>query len=693
MRAGQLRGLLRSLTRLVEPGEPGRSDAHLLGSFVDFGDESAFELLLWRYGPMVLGVCRRVLRHEQDAEDAFQATFLTLARKAGSVNRREALAGWLSRVAYRAALRARSAAERGGCPEADLDPAAPQPPGGCEMDVRALLDEEVQGLPAKYRLPVVLCHLQGLSYPEAARQLGCPEGTLATRLHRARDLLRRRLVRRGVGVSVGAVALEQAAAGAVPAALVRGTLAVALAGAARAASGVIPPRVAELSEGVCRAMVLSKVKSVGAAVMLALVLGVGVGALGMGAAAPRPQEQTRGVGRKTARDGPVDAVPRDLVEVRSPLTGSVVMVGREVKAGEATDPGQVVTEHVWGKKRQFHRLRVGDIVEKGQVVTLLDEHEGPGDDSRGVFLPPWRFLAEGGEKDEALPLHRLKSPVDGVVHTIRRKGREAVRRGEVVLVIRITVKVRKEAKEEGGRPARDEERERVNVPSERSGKLLVVGTEVGPRDKVPADERVEVEVPVLVIQIRPREKVPPAEQFTLAGKPGRYRRVKDSDDLDADRVQVARRKFAFRRLRVGDKVRRSQLVAVVNPALAANELDVKRANLRAAAAEVRVASKTKEEAKKRYDSMTAQLAKKPRSISQEEYRAAKLTWERYIEEEVAREAQLSVVQLELRRAQTALMMHLIRSPLTGVVRRLNKRTGEAVKALDTVLQVEAAKKR
>src|SRR5262249_368681 len=163
-------------------------------------DEGAFAALLARHGPMVLGVCRRVLRHTQDAEDAFQATFLVLARKAGAIGRREALGGWLYGVACRVAARARALLLRhrptAHRPTADV----PEPVGaGAAVDgasggeVRLALQEEVARLPAKYRGPVVLCYLEGRTHEEAALDLGWPVGTVKGRLARARELLRRRL--------------------------------------------------------------------------------------------------------------------------------------------------------------------------------------------------------------------------------------------------------------------------------------------------------------------------------------------------------------------------------------------------------------------------------------------------------------------------------------------------------------------
>ncbi len=224
----QLHRFVRNLrTRLGPGGDP--ADAQLLERFVAGRDEAAFEVLVWRHGPMVLGVCGRVLGHEQDAEDVFQATFLTLARQAGSIARGESLGGWLYRTACRAALRAR--ARRPSARSLAVDVAAPfDPDETARAELRPLLDEEINRLPAKYRTPIVLCYLEGLTLEEAARQLGCPRGTVSSRLAAARDRLRGRLARRGLGATAGfAALLSGQVGGAAPAAaLVRSTVRAAL---------------------------------------------------------------------------------------------------------------------------------------------------------------------------------------------------------------------------------------------------------------------------------------------------------------------------------------------------------------------------------------------------------------------------------------------------------------------------------
>src|SRR6202030_1352184 len=173
---------------------------------------------------------RRVLRHEADAEDAFQATFLVLVRKAGTVQPRDHVGHWLYGVAYRTALRAKALEARRRVKER----AAPRPQGhqdGIWQDVLPLLDQELSGLPEKYRIPVVLCDLEGKSRKEVAAVLGCAEGTLSSRLARARTLLARRLSRRDVTLSCGALAALLSAKGSsacVPPPLLSSTLRAAM---------------------------------------------------------------------------------------------------------------------------------------------------------------------------------------------------------------------------------------------------------------------------------------------------------------------------------------------------------------------------------------------------------------------------------------------------------------------------------
>src|SRR5690242_8711204 len=251
--------VLPRLCRLIGPQFGGDlSDRALLERFLAQRDAAAFAALVRRHGPAVLGVCRRLLHHAQDAEDAFQATFLVLVRKGRSIAKREAVGSWLYGVAYRVALKARAdAGRRRHREEAAARAEAQPPPDAARDDLRRVIDEEVNRLPDKYREPVVLCYFEGKTYQEAARLLGCPAGTASVRLARARELLRTRLGRRGVALSAVALA-AWLAEGAAPAGeaclLAEATANAALRFAADPAAAGVSTHVIALTEGMVKAM-------------------------------------------------------------------------------------------------------------------------------------------------------------------------------------------------------------------------------------------------------------------------------------------------------------------------------------------------------------------------------------------------------------------------------------------------------
>lgn len=296
MATAPLQTVLRHLRRLAVPdGAGGLSDAQLIERFVAGRDEAAFEVLVWRHGGMVFDLCLRVLRHRQDAEDAFQAAFLVLARKAGSIGKRDSVGSWLYKVAYRVALGARAGAARRARLQRPLpDVSAPDQRDPMRCDLRETLDEEVNRLPDKYRAPVILCYLEGKTVDEAARQLGRPRGTVGTWLARGRERLRHRLSRRGVAltsVALTAALARSAGAAGVPAPLVAGTVRAAAGSAA--AAGVVSPHVAALTEGVLHAMFVSKLKLV-LGLVLSAALVTGAGGLTFGLYAAGGEEETPG---------------------------------------------------------------------------------------------------------------------------------------------------------------------------------------------------------------------------------------------------------------------------------------------------------------------------------------------------------------------------------------------------------------
>src|SRR5262245_34126895 len=274
MRQSQLRAALGCLHRVANPDSGRLGDAQLLDRWRDQRDPAALEVLVWRHGAMVWNVCRRVLGREQDVEDAFQATFLTFLRKADSIGQGRFLGSWLYKVAYRTALVARTVSARDtGYQELDDDLPAAAPEADGWDEVGPALDEEVNRLPEKYRRPFVLCYLEGKTTDEAAEDLGCPRGTVGTRLAWARQRLRARLARRGVALSAAGLTtlLAQKVAASVPAPLVLTIVKAATESGAGTvvATGVLSARAAELAQGVLRAMFLTKLKTA-ALVLLAV---------------------------------------------------------------------------------------------------------------------------------------------------------------------------------------------------------------------------------------------------------------------------------------------------------------------------------------------------------------------------------------------------------------------------------------
>jgi RNA polymerase sigma factor (sigma-70 family) len=361
-----------------------QTDAQLVERFARRSDEPAFAALMARHGPMVLGVCRRLLHDAQEAEDAFQATFLVLARKASRIQRQALLGPWLYGVAWRVAVRLRGRlARRRGREQSGVDLDGLPADDAAWSEVHWLVHEEVQRLPKAYRSTVVLCCLEGKSNEEAARLLGRPVGTIKSRLLRARELLRSRLARRGLAVS-GAVMGTELAVPAAPAsaALAETTLRAARSLAAGgAASGLVTARVVMLSQEVLRTMWWKKFV-LAAALMLAVALLGGVGSRVYQAWAARPDEALKHPAQPADLPAPADRPKEEKAKGDALAIQGVWRVtaieteGRGVQAGMEVRQGHTwrVTPTVAQEKEEARQVKWGKwVIGTDKIVVEADE--------------------------------------------------------------------------------------------------------------------------------------------------------------------------------------------------------------------------------------------------------------------------------------------------------------------------------
>jgi RNA polymerase sigma factor (sigma-70 family) len=287
------------------------TDRQLVEQFVRSADEAAFAAIVARHGPMVLAACRRVLPNAEDAHDTFQATFLVLVRKAGSLSNPDLLAGWLYGVAYRTAQNARAEAARRSRHERQAAAMTRDP--GLDEDLLPLLDQELQRLPEKYRAPLVLCYLEGKTHVEAAKQLGWPIGSMSSRLERGRQILRNRLTARQQAMLVAFFAgtwTANARAAGVPPPLANATVqaAVGLAGEERQRRTVaLSPRVSSLLEGSMQALAAER-NGRALPVMLLLAAAVLTGS-GIGYAASRQELPAQPPAMEVRSSPPGSATP------------------------------------------------------------------------------------------------------------------------------------------------------------------------------------------------------------------------------------------------------------------------------------------------------------------------------------------------------------------------------------------------
>jgi RNA polymerase sigma factor (sigma-70 family) len=352
------------------------TDRKLLERFTREEDEAAFAIVVRRHAGLVLGACRAVLQHQQDAEDAFQATFLVLARKAGSVAWQESVAGWLFETARHMALKVRSHAARRRLHEVAMEdlPPVDNVANLAWGELRSILDEELSRLPEKYRAALVLCHMEGKSRSEAARELGWKEGAVKIRLERGRDLLRVRLTRRGLALSTGLLGTmlsTSALSAMVPARLMESTVKAATCYAAgkEAAAGLVSAEAAALAKGGLGAMAFSKSKMV-ALTLAALLVTAGTGislhrpAVAQSVAALDADTAKPAADSKAAaQDQYGDALPQGAKmrfgTLRLRHGGPVYFVGFAAKGKELVTAGQDCTVRVWELPSGKELRRIG----------------------------------------------------------------------------------------------------------------------------------------------------------------------------------------------------------------------------------------------------------------------------------------------------------------------------------------------
>jgi RNA polymerase sigma factor (sigma-70 family) len=413
------------------PQGAGLTDEQLLSRFLDGRDEVAFAALLQRHGPMVWGVCHRLLANYQDAEDAFQATFLVLVRKAATVLPRERVGPWLYGVAYRTAQRGRVAAakaRRREQPFVEL-PAPAVAEADRWADLRPLLDQELTALPDRYRVVVVLCDLEGKTRTEVARELGLPEGTVASRLARARALLARRLAKHGRVLSSGALAAvlaQNGASASVPTSVVSATVKVARLCAAGqgVAPGVLRVKVAALTETVVQTMLRTRLAGVGTILVVLVVLASGVGTLSRSALATHPAETTKGDEgqvadpRQEGKEGTAQKQPK-----REKRSGHLQVDGIDLARGTITgsilhtNPERTFFSYVGGK----WQLLVGPTTritldgKEAQLADLRTIKPHPDDTGwmRLVFVE-WETEVQAGAKDKVRQGRAIRLEATGV---------------------------------------------------------------------------------------------------------------------------------------------------------------------------------------------------------------------------------------------------------------------------------------
>ena len=508
MSTRQTNRLIEYLRRFARYDGAGRTDGQLLDSFVQRQDDAAFAALVRRHGPMVWGVCCRMLRSHHDAEDAFQAAFLVLVQKAATLPDKETVGNWLYGVAHQTAVRMRALAAKRGARERQVA-AMPEPTSAEQYvwnDLRPVLDEELARLPAKYRTVLVLCDLEGKTRKEVARQLAIPEGTVASRLATARAMLAKRLARRGVVVSgllLGSVLTGEAASAGVPLAVASATIkAATLVAAGHAVAELVSPSVAALVTGVTKAMAVTKIKGV-LAVLVVVGLAVGGGGVGVGlfpnpmAVAQQPATGPGGDNSQTENKEKPQSAPKVVqIRIAEPLGMSIALwpeLGDKDRVVPVEAPGRLTLEQ--GKRT---RLKLSGIPNR-PGSELFPTVEIPKLDATAeefvtnAAIPidftdeDFNTVDKGGVTTKVVFLEKGR-PTTIVSHDGMERGvvEKARKRGMVLAVVRIgnILGVVEPVRQGQDGPVKIEIGDDSNLPVKRSTKGQAVKIEIGDDSKL-----------------------------------------------------------------------------------------------------------------------------------------------------------------------------------------------------------------
>jgi RNA polymerase sigma factor (sigma-70 family) len=408
MDAGPVTAVLQHIRSLAAARAASHlADGPLLERFLASGEEAAFAALLQRHGPMVWRVCHRLLRHRQDAEDTFQATFLTLALKAASIRKLASVACWLHGVAYRLGRRLQAELAREHRRETGStthDPA--EQASGREL--QAVLDEELAALAEKYRMPVVLCFLEGKTRDEAAAYLGWSLSTFKRRLDRGRAMLSARLTRRGLSLGVALLTgglFQEAALAAVPPTLMGSSCnAALLITRGKTLAGNVSPRVAALTRGVVKAMMITKLQRAASVIAAAVLLTAGVG---WWTAHQMQAAQTPALGAGLEQDkapAKLEVQPDGAALIKR----GAYLVNTVARCGDCHTPrnakGQLdMSRHMQGASMWFTPKAKG----KGEWEDHASDITASGKAGKWTEAKMVKFLSTGEKSDPPMPAYNL----------------------------------------------------------------------------------------------------------------------------------------------------------------------------------------------------------------------------------------------------------------------------------------------